>query len=318
MAVTIYKSTDGSAPVLTGQVGTLVALLDACLVNGYGSQTGAGWTKSFAGTNTATYLQGTGSNGFYLHVSDNGPGAGAAKEARVFGSETASAVLTGTNLFPTTAQQATNLFARKSNTADATARAWVVAADTRTVYVFVLTGDTANVYLCWMFGEFYSYKSSDVGRTMIWARDTENSATTTNGVERADTQTQIGTNIGGHYIARDAAGSVGSIAAGKCGDLSLNVNVAVASALNGVVVFTNTPDLKIYLSPLRVLHTSGGNIVRGRLRGFWQFCHPIANAADGDTLTGTGDLAGKSFLIIKGGGNAGLFTIETSNTWDSN
>ena len=36
MAVTLYKSTDSNAPVLMGQAGSLVNLLDACLVTGYG------------------------------------------------------------------------------------------------------------------------------------------------------------------------------------------------------------------------------------------------------------------------------------------
>jgi hypothetical protein len=44
MTVRIYRSTDGSAPVLTGQAGKLTDLLDAILVNGYGSKTAAGWT----------------------------------------------------------------------------------------------------------------------------------------------------------------------------------------------------------------------------------------------------------------------------------
>ena len=41
MTVRVYKSTDGSAPVLTGQAGSLTTLLDAVLVNGYGAATAA-------------------------------------------------------------------------------------------------------------------------------------------------------------------------------------------------------------------------------------------------------------------------------------
>lgn len=37
MTVRVYRSTDAAAPVLTGTAGTLIALLDACLVNGYGA-----------------------------------------------------------------------------------------------------------------------------------------------------------------------------------------------------------------------------------------------------------------------------------------
>lgn len=35
-SVRVYQSTDSGAPSLTGQTGTLVSLLDACLVNGFG------------------------------------------------------------------------------------------------------------------------------------------------------------------------------------------------------------------------------------------------------------------------------------------
>lgn len=37
MTVRVYRSTDFGAPVLNGQTGSLAAVLDACLVNGYGS-----------------------------------------------------------------------------------------------------------------------------------------------------------------------------------------------------------------------------------------------------------------------------------------
>lgn len=39
MSVKVYHSTQVGAPVLTGQAGALLAILDACLVNGFGAQT---------------------------------------------------------------------------------------------------------------------------------------------------------------------------------------------------------------------------------------------------------------------------------------
>jgi hypothetical protein len=38
------RSTDAGAPVSSGTVGSLIGLLDACLVNGYGTKAGAGLT----------------------------------------------------------------------------------------------------------------------------------------------------------------------------------------------------------------------------------------------------------------------------------
>ena len=54
MTVRIYKSTDSGAPTLTGQAFSLISLLLACLVDGYGSKAAAGWTKPYTGTNLAS------------------------------------------------------------------------------------------------------------------------------------------------------------------------------------------------------------------------------------------------------------------------
>jgi len=52
MAVTVYKSTDTGAPILTGGLGSLVNLLDKCLVTGYGS-TRATATITSSGVNVS-------------------------------------------------------------------------------------------------------------------------------------------------------------------------------------------------------------------------------------------------------------------------
>src|SRR5574337_1914064 len=98
MTVNVYRSSDASAPVLTGQAGSLITVLDACLISGYGSKSPAGWAKPYSGTNLAAYRAATG-NRFYFRVDDSGT-----VEARISGYETMSDVNTGTGQFPTTAQ----------------------------------------------------------------------------------------------------------------------------------------------------------------------------------------------------------------------
>lgn len=315
MTVTIYKSTDTSAPVMTGEVGALTALLRACLVIGYGEKVSAGWAESFTGTDQATFRPLLG-NRYYLHVNDAGPGAGTAKEARVFGTESASAVLTGLNLFPTAAQSATGTFWRKSVTADATARPWILIADGETFYLWILSGDTANAYLAMGFGGIYSFKSSDLGRTFIQGRIAENSGTA--GQETFDLNGVIGTIQGGFWLARDTQNTVGAITSGKVGDQTFYSTPSGGSAIAGTLTYKNPADNRIYLAPMRVYQTSGGVQLRGRLRGLWHFGHAITNASDGDTLTGVDSLEDKSFLIIKQGQNAGIYCVETSQTWESN
>lgn len=237
MTVRVYRSTDASAPTLTGQVGSLTSLLDAILVNGYGSQTAAGWTIGFTTTNKRAYLQNTtGSNnpsGMYLYVDDTGPGAGAAREARACGFETMSAITpTGTGQFPTSAQSAIGtgqLVIRKSATADATARAWTAVANGQTLYLFIESGDNVAPTLgatTFSFGDFKSYKASDQYAVMIIGRQTENSSSSladplhclqiSNSVQMA----VMNTTMFGHFIARSWTGLGGSVRFGVISNTS--------------------------------------------------------------------------------------------------
>src|SRR4029077_17944641 len=162
---------------LSGTAGDLVNVLDKCLVAGYGSKTGAGWSKPFTGTNAAVFRQGAG-NQMYLDVNDNSPGAATAQEARVRGYETMSAVATGTGPFPTVAQSANGLFVRKSAAASGTARVWCVIADDRTFYLLIQSGDVAGQWYGVAFGDYYSFVTgTDNYRTMIIARNLEASTT---------------------------------------------------------------------------------------------------------------------------------------------
>ena len=132
MAVAVYQSTDPGAIQLDGQVGSLVAVLDSVLV-------AAGWSIAFTTTNIRAYRQPATADGAlraYLRVNDAGPGVGGGKEARIVGYETMSDVNTGTLPCPTVANMANGLFVRKSATADATTRTWLIVADARKPVLF--------------------------------------------------------------------------------------------------------------------------------------------------------------------------------------
>ena len=279
----------------------------------------AGWTKPLTGTNKAAFLQGAGSNGFYLRVQDDAPGAGAAKEARMRGFETMSDVDTGTGDFPTVAQSAFGEVCRKSATADATARSWILVADARTLYLFVKTGDNAVVHFAFAFGEFYSLLAGDNFRCMIAGRNTENSAVTT--LDTLDLVSLPSAVTSFFFITRGHSGTGGSVNAGRHGDRTKGAQLGY---LAGNMAYTNPANGAFYVSRVWVHDsvTTPVNGLRGRMRGFWHWLHPIAGVADGDVLTGTGELAGKTFLVVKsggaGGGGLSLYIIETSNTIESN
>jgi hypothetical protein len=348
MTVRVYKSTDASAPSLTGQVGSLTALLDAILVNGYGALTAAGWTINQTTTNKRGYKQNlTGANnssGMLLYVDDTASGAGGAKEARVCGFETMSAITpTGTGQFPTSAQSLLGtgqLIIRKSATADATARAWVAVANGQTLYLFVESGDNtaplATTTFC--FGDFKSYKTSDQYAVMIIGRQTENSGSSSADALHAVqfptssnvTISAISTTMYGHYIARNWTGVGGSVKFGKPTDYSrfcaseqavlLGAWTAEGQTIAGGGLFAlgrnastiqwpgpNGPDSALALAPVYLGHNWA---IRGYLYGLWHSMHdrPLGHA-DAITVAG-GNLNGKSLLnqaiqaFVNGSANA--------------
>lgn len=319
---TIYKSTDASAPVLNGTSGALVAVINACLVDGYGSKSPAGWTKT-TGASKAAYQQGAGSVGHYMRVQDDGPGGASYCEARITGYESMSDVDTGTNPYPTAAQGAGGVamfVARKSVSADSTPRPWIIAADSRTFYLWMQTGDTgwnpAGTYTAFFFGEFFSVKpTTDSFRNLIIGRYLENSNNLTHTGEFTDgISASITSALSGHVIARSYSGGGASIVATKGGD---NFKGGGVTYLLGVTQYPNGTDNSLYMSPVWIAESAAGT-VRGTMRGFWHICHAIAGFSDGDTFSGANELAGKAFMLIKISGNAGIYCIETSNTLDSN
>lgn len=289
--------------------------------------TAGGWTKAFSGTNTAAYRQG-GGNQFYLNVNDNGPGAGGAREARLTGFETMSAIDTGTGQFPTNVQSSIGIgawVARKSTTADATARNYILVCDDRGFILFTATGDTAGVYYDCLFGDIHSRGGSGDGyRTIIIGRVLENSnSLTQTGFMTASLSNAT---VGGHHMARSYTGTGTSIAVGKHGHPNLvatTITLTAGSAGLGTQ-YPNGPDGALCLSRIAVTE-SANNTLRGRLRGIWQVGHFHDNFADADVFQGVGAEAGKTFLIVKqlatGGGNnsaLGIVAIETSDTWETN
>lgn len=324
MAVTVYRSTDSSAPTLSGTVGSLVALLDACLVNGYGSKTAAGWTKPFTATNGAVFRPGSGVQ-HYFHIDDNSPNAtAAAREAQIRGSETASAFQTGTGFFPTTTQIAllSGLAIRKSASADGTARAWTVIADDRTCYLFVLTTDGAGVYLAITFGEFYSLlTTTDNFRSIVVGRATVNSALTT--IDPLPSMQTVASSSGtgsGHYLARTYTGLGTSLTFAKWGDAARSMGATTLASATSTLPVPEPVTGGIHVAPVHINDGTGSGVgqVRGRVRGFFQLCHSQAGFTDQDTITGSGAYTGHTFLVIKLSGGSGAYCLDITGAWETN
>jgi hypothetical protein len=319
MTVRLYQSTDTSAPSLTGQNGSLITVLDACLVNGYGTQAAAGWTKAFSGTNKAAYRMGLGLQN-YVRIYDDGS-SGDGRQALTRGFETMSDVDNGLLPFPTVQQRLQGIFILKSTVADNTARPWKILADERTVYIFTMP-DGSTFWSGWMYGEVKSFVNSDLGRASIVGRIASLSNTPADG-EWLDRYTHLlGSSVDNlssfHYMARPVDYTkTGSVEGGQGGDLEI---LKAGTVRDPGIPRPNPADNRTYLSRIYAFAlTTSGSIgsIRGYLRGLWQYCHPSSTVVDGATLTGVGSLAGRSFLILKPTGNSVVYCLETSNTWDT-
>lgn len=344
MTVRVYRSTDASAPVLSGTAGALCTVLDAVLVNGYGSQPAAGWTIAFTAASKRAYrMSTTGATGMYLNVDDTGGGTGGAREAFMTGFQTMSALATGTGQFPTSAvlnlgtAPAGALVARKSSTLDATARAWTIVANETCFYFMPETNDNVSPArsLPFMFGDIFSYATSDPYRCAIIGRNNVN-----DGSYLYESFGWLGTNLvsvpPGHYMAANALGTSVSVPFGKhvdstkagmgtadftgtgtTGNGTQDRNGAGFTTNRAVLPYPNPSDGGLYLSPVWVHHN---NYVRGYLKGVWLPCHQ-SPFNPGDVVTGTGAMSGKTFVAIASpyfGALTlayGIYLIETSDTW---
>lgn len=318
MAFTVYRSTDTSAPTLTGETGKLNDLLDAILVNGYGSKAAAGWTKPFNTTNAVCVFQNgaTGSNR-YWRVRDDGPnGTSTFKEAWIRGwkvkadvNDTADA--SNTNPFPSAANKTNGHVIRKSAAADATARVWACYADARTCILFVYTGDTAGVAMCHYFGDYYDLLGSAGLNAHTLCRTTENSATL-----NVDSIGAFSTN--GHYMMQSYTGAGADVLDGI---FPIGFQSEAAAVGTGLLPFPNGPDGGRYLAQLGTAEgglPSATRHYRGRLRGLWWPMSGQGTYADGDTISGTGALAGRTFNIHRSSHATGVYAVETSDTLETN
>lgn len=139
MPVRYYTSEDAGAPVLSGQAGALIALLDAVLVNGYGSQPPLGWSKPYTAANKAVYrLDATINSGRYLRVDDSN-----ALYAIVNAYDAMSGVDSGTGGFPNVA---TPRYWRKSDTSGSASRQWTVFGDEAFAHLFLRWRDTYSYH----------------------------------------------------------------------------------------------------------------------------------------------------------------------------
>jgi hypothetical protein len=353
MAFTIFQSTEIGAPQLNGNTGSLVAVLDAVLVNGFGTRQSLGWSKPLANDSL------TGSLGCWrppsgsrmiLYMNDTAPTAstiGGGRESWVCGYESILGLTssiypttgTGGGQFPSGSQTYANtglggiaggsgsLWWRKSATADSIPRYWILFGDAYIFYLFVQAGDTVGVYYGYWFGDMYSFRN-DPYRTMIHGR----CANTTNGntyrFDGSDTGVPpLLTSMFMDFMPRTWNGNVGSILVNKIVDMGrANVNIGntnpngnstTVMPFSGLLpVLGNPSDGNLTMVPILVCETTA--IIRGKMRGMYHLAHPTDSFYDGQIISGSNEYAGKCFRFVKPGPANGGWLMEVSDTLDTN
>lgn len=300
MTVNCYRSTDAGSPVLTGQQGSLEALLLSCLVSGYNLKSPAGWSNPyFNAFNNSVFKAGVGGNEFYFRLTDDY--LNHENIALISGFASMSDLDTGTERTPSITQSAYGVGILKSDSIDATGRGWIVLANHKIVYLFINHSSSSDFVDAegFCFGEFNSFKSGDLFNCIVTGRDPTDYtiANTTN----FGSYSAINTSIAYNYLMRSYTGVGTSIACGKHADTSKNG-----------LPFPNLVDGNLFLAPVYV-HESGSQAVRGILPGLWHICHPASYFNTGDTFSGNGTLLGKEFLIVKVKNR--VFALEISDTW---
>lgn len=288
MTIYIKRSTDGGAPALAAAAGSMITLLDYLLV------TTMGWTKPYTGTNLAAYRQPAGTNQYYLRVDDT-----STTTARIVGYETMSDVNTGTGPFPTAAQVSGGAYLEKGAAAP-----WKMFSDGKIFYLFIKPA--ANTFVT-AFGDPVSYKAADAFHTLIIAQAAAGQTV----INFAALSATMGVNTG-HYVARPYTQVGTSKQVGKFSDAPRIGSTTMGSAGS---TYPNPIEGSLVQAPVWISEGTVAEGTRALLPGVWCPCHdhPLT---DGDTFSGTGILAGRTFeaVDLQAVGAQQCF-IETSDTW---
>lgn len=307
MTVTVIRNgiggTTGTPPTLNGQVGTLIDVLDHCLV------TSLGWSKAYSGTNLAAYRAPTG-NRAYLYVDDTG-----STNARVYAYESMTSISTGVNRFPSETQVSGGGYIHKSTTADSTARNWIFLSNGVFFWLYTTPGNVATSFAQVSgFGDFTSLKSgSDQYNTFLMVQPGSGASTSSiTGDYYAVTNSFTSTSS---WVMRPYTGIGGSTAVHRVSDCRWGATSASSQVLGtGGATFPAPIQGGMLFSRMWIGEPPGD--LRGRLPGWWNCFHtrPLPN---GESFTGpTGSVIEGRTLEGLYNGNNGVHYFETSDTWD--
>lgn len=226
LIATYYSSADAGAPALSGQAGALATLLDALLVDGYGTgpsaKAGLGWTREFSDTNKRVFRgDPVSGSGYYLRLDDSNNQYGLLR-----GYRTMSDIDTGSEGVPTAAQLANGSLWPKSNAASSAARNWWAIGTEKHLYLFVDytgVGTTQSMFpffagdlTDWVPGGQHNFCVSNNNLTTYASGNGNVYMFTPYSAEWGSTPTAANAAL---YVARDYLNNVGAVRLGCSGVL---------------------------------------------------------------------------------------------------
>jgi hypothetical protein len=267
------------------------------------------WGIAYTGTNKRAYRAPSGYGvRHYFRIEDNNDLAGGANYARIVGYGAMTSIDVGTAPFPTSTQISGGGWLLKSNTADATARAWQVIASEKFVYMwFDKSSDSPSSPVIFGFGEFTTFHTYDSTNSLVMA----NAASGTSGGSQVTYLS--GGSTQGCYGLRSITNSSGAIILRKYGwgseTTSAGFGMQYPEPINGDIPLT-----PIYL--WEQFPNATDWIIRGALPGVMIFGQASNNFTHEDTFSGkSGDeLDGITYVVWRMYA-AAAYAIQTSGDW---
>lgn len=248
---------------------------------------GAGWLKVFSGTNKAVYKSGDPvAKGMYLRVDDTGT-----TTARVVGYESMTDVDTGTGPFPSPVQVSGGGYIFKSSTANATARPWMLFADSLGFYLSTETA--ANIKKLACFTDFTSEKAGDAYSTILCCATDATSYLSNWGYSAiASAQLSLVGDSGG-YVPRSYT-QLGSSVTCVMGSLGIN---SLASGASGGLTYPSPASNGLIISTF-ILKEASQPVFRG-LAAPGVFATPQAvPLTHGDKVANVSGLPGRKVMAV--------------------
>ncbi len=383
--VKYYHSGMVGAPVLSGTAGAVVAILDACLVNGWGTVTldslivasnvataskstgmtydigavvtiagatpsglngeqkvtattantvsfatsgitdqtatgtitlklsPAGWAKTYTGTNKGAYKPtDVTATGCLLRVDDAGT-----KTCRVVGYETMTDVDTGTGAFPTSTQRSGGNYWTKSETANSTAKSWMLVSDGKMFYFareYFFTS-FPNAYELHAFGDIIPSKSGDPYACVLSAESTDKSASPP--ASQDNYWFSVSSGSSELYTPRSYTGLGSAAIMRKTMPAMMQNSSTWSSGLIGTTPFPNPSDGGLYVVP-HYVSDSVSISLRGTSPGFYGCPQNVPNGqfTTRDSVTGVAGMTGKTLKALTcASSNYGVAFFDLTGPW---